>query len=145
MTQREHPKSFATMSTQSYKQTWRERFQTSANSPVGLRGPVLDEADNRCQDRASNAAAGRLTHQGTNIHAGPGVGKHWHEGREDLAPDTATNRSGNRIAKRAEAQVLDYPSHVSADCTSYNLNQNIDQHAGHFSLLFDQLFLREFL
>src|SRR5262249_12081247 len=95
---------------------------------------VLYEPNDRCDDRPSDAAANCLTEESTNIHATGCIAQN-RQKREDLTSDAASDCARDRVARRAEAQVLRRRAHcIATECTGYNLNYDVDEYPRHMSL-----------
>src|SRR5262249_22889631 len=95
---------------------------------------VLYEPNDRCDDRPSDAAANCLTEESTNIHAAGCIAQN-RQKREDLTSDAASDCARDRVARRAEAQVLRRRAHcIATECTGYNLNYDVDEYPRHMSL-----------
>src|SRR6185312_1713527 len=68
---------------------------------------ILDEADNRGDDRPGNAAADRLPDESTDIDiAGRRSLQHRQQCGEECPAPRSTECAGNRVAERAEIEVL---------------------------------------
>ena len=65
-----------------------------------------------------------------------GLSKHWHECRQNLPANSTANCAGNCVAGRSKAEVLGCPTgHIATDCASNDLDDEIDEHARHETLL----------
>src|SRR5262249_32064843 len=74
---------------------------------------VLSEPNDRCDARPSTPAANCLTEESTNIPAAGCIAQN-RQKREDLASDAASDCPRDRVARRAEAQVLRRRAHCIA-------------------------------
>src|SRR5262249_39460036 len=100
------------------------------------RCPVLDQPDNRRQDRASNTAADELPDERADIQSARGLGKYGKEGGQNLPANTATDRAGDCVSGCSKTAIFRSPAgDIAADCTRNKLNDEINQHARHVDLL----------
>src|SRR6185312_4518417 len=90
---------------------------------------ILDEADNRGDDCAGNAAADRLPDESTDIDiAGRRSLQHRQQCGEERPTPRSAERAGNRVAQRAEIEVLHRGSGgVAAESTGNELDDEIDE------------------
>src|SRR6476620_4853449 len=98
--------------------------------------PVFDEPDTRRQDRAGDAAACELANECADVHGASRLRKQWNKRSQNLPTNTTANRAGDCVACRSKAEVLRGPAgHIATDGPRNNLNDEIDQHTRHESLL----------
>src|SRR5271166_870608 len=67
---------------------------------------VFDQANNGRDNSAGNNTAYCLAGKSTDVDVVAYSGHHWDERTKELATADAANRAGNRVAKRAQTNVL---------------------------------------
>jgi hypothetical protein len=89
---------------------------------------IFEEADNGCQDSASDAAADRLPNYRADIDVSGRSLKHWKKSSEKRSTARAADCSSNGITERTEVDILHRSAcGIAADGTSDELNDEIDK------------------
>src|SRR5262249_1659359 len=96
--------------------------------PLSSRSAVLDDADDRCEHGPSHAAACNLSDNAADIRRRGAIGEQRNQHAEDLAPDPATDRSGDGVSKRPQIDILGgIGDDVAADRATDDLHNEVDE------------------
>ena len=88
---------------------------------------VFNQADDASDNRAGNATPDRLAGESTDVDIVARPGHHGNERAKELTTTDASDSASNRVAKRAQTNVLRCCARcIAANCTSNELNDKID-------------------
>ena len=88
---------------------------------------VFNQADDASDNRAGNATPDRLAGESTDVDIVARPGHHRNERTKELTTTDAADCTSNRVAKRAQTNVLRCCARcIAANCTSNKLNDKID-------------------
>jgi hypothetical protein len=91
---------------------------------------VLDQPNNCCENRTSDATTGHLANERADGSRARGLCKHRNYCRKKLASNAATDRTGKTIPNRSEVDIFARcTSNIATDRTRNDLDEQIDQHS----------------
>ena len=100
--------------------------------------PVLDGADDRGENGTGDTAAGDLADDAADIRRRSRIRQQRDQHAEDLSTGAAADGARERVAERAEIDVLGRPrGDIAADGAADDLNEQVDEQSRHDAILPD--------